>query len=85
MSTLHLPLAPLLQRLGHPNHSAASRLLGVTRRTIVRWSQSGIPPWHADRLAVHVGLHPESLWPGWAHLEVEYRRWHGTRTHPRSS
>ena len=40
--------------------------LHVTRRTVVRWAQHGVPRWSADRIAVRLGLVPTLVWPDWS-------------------
>ena len=37
-------------------------VLGVTRRTIVRWKIIGLDCWTADKAAVRLGLHPCEVW-----------------------
>lgn len=37
-------------------------LVGVSARTVIRWSQTGIPMWAADRAAIAVGSHPVLVW-----------------------
>ena len=38
-------------------------LVGVTRQTLYRWRDTGIPWWSADAAAIHAGAHPLELWP----------------------
>ena len=74
------PLAPLRRlaqlRSGLPPWSPADPngfsdedlavALDVTRRTIVRWTQDGVPRWSADRVAVRLGFVPTLVWPDWS-------------------
>lgn len=39
-----------------------AQLLGVTRRTVQRWTTPGIPLHHADRLAIRLGYNPIAVW-----------------------
>ena len=36
---------------------------GVTRNSIYRWRETGIPLFAADRIACHMGVHPLVIWP----------------------
>jgi len=38
-------------------------IIGVTRQTLYRWRDNGIPWWSADAAAIHAGAHPLELWP----------------------
>lgn len=38
-------------------------IIGVTRQTLYRWRDKGIPWWSADAAAIHAGAHPVELWP----------------------
>ena len=58
------PYAALAAATGNPEPSVLARRLGVTRRTVHRWAQTGlVPPTHADRIAVRLGHHPAEIWP----------------------
>ncbi len=49
-----------------PNMSDWARYLGVTRESIRRWMQKGIPEFRADQIAVQsYGMHPCLIWPDW--------------------
>ena len=74
------PLDPLLRlaRLGSGrpawapevadgfSHRDLALVLGVTTKTICRWSKHGVPRWSADRAAVCLGLVPYLVWPEWS-------------------
>lgn len=45
--------------------TAASERLGVTPRSLMRWRDTGLPYWKADRMAYAAGFHPSELWPTW--------------------
>ncbi len=46
----------------------AATLLGVTRRTVHRYRNSGLDHWTADRLAITAGCHPLTVWgQDWIH------------------
>ena len=38
-------------------------IIAVTRQTLYRWRDKGIPWWSADAAAIHAGAHPVELWP----------------------
>ena len=60
-----LPWAPLDRQLPDSARDAAE-ILGITRRSVVRYRTTGaFPAEHADAFAVAVGLHPLNLWPEW--------------------
>lgn len=41
-------------------------LLGVNRRTIVRWRGGQLlNQWNADQAAIRCGTHPAVVWPAW--------------------
>ncbi|MCU1451942.1 MAG: hypothetical protein JWN46_88 [Acidimicrobiales bacterium] len=50
---------------GRLNPREAGALLGVCRRTILRWRARGVDEWTADRLACALNLHPAVVWPDW--------------------
>jgi hypothetical protein len=52
--------------------SAAARGLGVDRRTIYRWLESGLDFEQADVLATRSGLHPGRLWPVYNTLGLDF-------------
>lgn len=77
-STLHLarwgaerwPLADLLDAVGiGPDDRAwaaqAALRFGVTRRTVHRWTHTGLTTVTADEAAIRAGLHPVLVWEGW--------------------
>ena len=53
----------LTQAAGTTNVSQLAEIVGVTRRTIHRWKQNGIPAHQADRAAINAGQHPGNVWP----------------------
>ena len=66
------PLAPLLDVAGirgsrtvRGHLTELTRLavvLGVSRKSVNRWKQEGVPEPSADAAAVHLGLHPFDVW-----------------------
>lgn len=42
-----------------------ARLLGVSRKTITRWTRDGIPVQSADQLATRLGYNPIAVWGLW--------------------
>ena len=57
-------LAPL--RRVHPiSAGQMAELVGVSRRTICRWQNSGLTETQADRAACALGTHPALVWPQW--------------------
>lgn len=49
-----LTLAPLTE---------VAAMAGTSERQWRRWRKSGVPLWHADRMAVALGRHPGEVWP----------------------
>lgn len=45
--------------------------LGVTRRTVNRWTTRGIPVNNADKAATYLGFHPVTIW-GFNWDDTEY-------------
>lgn len=41
---------------------ALAGLAGVSRRSIARWKQEGVPLSQADRVACALGVHPSAIW-----------------------
>lgn len=65
----HTPALPdLLADLGHPSTPTVARALGVTPRTVHRWTAAG----HAPR-PVELALYWVTPY-GWDHIECEARR-----------
>jgi hypothetical protein len=46
-------------------HEELAQLLGVTRRTVQRWTTPGIPLHYADQLAIRLGYNPIAVWGLW--------------------
>lgn len=76
---LRLPYDPI-DRI-QPAKSALARTTRVTRRTIQRWANNGVPYDKADLIAVALGHHPNELWPNYdtalddhRHARLEHRR-----------
>lgn len=44
------------------SNQAAADMLGVARRSILRWKADGLSPWLADDVARRAGLHPLEVW-----------------------
>lgn len=62
-----MPLGPLLSRFGG-NTAALAKAAGVSRRTVQRWSEDGLPYLKADRMCVKVKECPPHVWLDW-HLD----------------
>ena len=80
-----LPLAPVERLVGHGDqhenlsfrdaHQAATArsvalALNVCRGTVQRWRREGLSAIQADRVAIHLGLHPLEIWPEWADMPL---------------
>lgn len=63
-----LPYKPLEQ---FGNRSELAKKTGMPRRSLLRYSQRGLPIPAADEIAVALGLHPCELWPDWFEMEDE--------------
>lgn len=59
-----LPFGPLEGLLGGCGARVALRL-GVQRRQVYRWRQTGVSWAQADELAVRAGYHPREIWTVW--------------------
>jgi hypothetical protein len=60
-----LPIDPVLARadvVGPGVTAQAALLLGVSTRTLSRYTDSGMDAWTADRLAIGAGWHPLLIW-----------------------
>jgi hypothetical protein len=57
--------AALEQAAAVDGASSLARVLGVDRRYVYRFRQSGLHADQADELAVRAGFHPAELWPTW--------------------
>lgn len=63
--------------------SALARAIGVSPRTIHRWTRGGIPEFAADRAAIALGYHPCEVWgelwwdldDGWCEVERAWWQW----------
>ena len=42
-----------------------AHLLGVSRKTVTRWTRDGIPLQSADQLAIRLGYNPVAVWGLW--------------------
>jgi hypothetical protein len=62
-----MPLAPLLHRFGD-NTEALAKAAGVSRRTVQRWCERGLPYLKADRVCIRLDEMPEHVWLDW-HLD----------------
>ncbi len=58
-----LPFEPLTAQAQAPTIDTLATQIGVSRRTVHRWINQGIPANQADRAAIAVGTHPACLWP----------------------
>ena len=47
-----------------------SELTGINERTLWRWTQDGIRPSDADRIACLLGFHVSEIWPEWFDEEI---------------
>jgi hypothetical protein len=59
-----MPLEPLLRRFNH-NTDALARAAGVSRRTVQRWHDNGLPYLKADRVCCKVNECPPHVWLDW--------------------
>jgi hypothetical protein len=60
-----LPIDPVLARpdvIGPGVTAQAALLLGVSTRTLSRYTNRGMDAWTADRLAIGAGWHPLLIW-----------------------
>lgn len=64
-----MPLEPLLHRFGD-NTKALADAAGVSRRTVQRWIEDGLPYIKADRICCKVKECPPHVWLDW-HLDDE--------------
>lgn len=74
-TAVRYPLEPLLEHLGpvetRRGHGppmdgracALAELLGITARSVHRWSRAGLREQWADRAACRLGVHPSLIWP----------------------
>lgn len=62
-----MPLGPLLHRF-NDNTAALAKAAGVSRRTVQRWCEHGLPYLKADRVCVKVKECPPHVWLDW-HLD----------------
>lgn len=58
-----LPFEPISTEARADTIDNLAAHLGVSRRTIHRWINTGIPVEQADRTAIALGTHPACLWP----------------------
>lgn len=63
-----LPFEPLTAEAQAPTIGTLATRIGVSRRTVHRWINQGIPADQADRAAIAVGTHPACLWPEHWHI-----------------
>lgn len=63
-----LPFEPVNTEAGGVTIDTIARTIGVSRRTIHRWINEGVPAEQADRTAIALGTHPACLWPNHWHL-----------------
>lgn len=54
--------------------------LGVDKRTVYRWRETGLTFWQADKAAGALNLHPALIWPDWLHDSIARDRFAGTIT-----
>lgn len=57
-----LPFEPLEALLATGCGVLTAQLLGVNRRQVYRWRETGVSWAQADELAIRAGLHPSSVW-----------------------
>lgn len=73
-TAVRYPLEPLLEHLGpvetgqrgrggDGRRLALAELLGITARSVHRWSRAGLAEQWADRAACRLGIHPALIWP----------------------
>ena len=58
-----LPFEPITNQTRGDTIDTIAITIGVSRRTIHRWINQGIPTEQADRAAIALGTHPAYLWP----------------------
>ena len=58
-----LPFEPITTQTRGATIDTIAITIGVSRRTIHRWINQGIPAEQADRAAIALGTHPACLWP----------------------
>lgn len=61
----NLSIGPLLDKfadLGELDDKQLGIRLGVGRSTVLRWRREGLPLRIADRVAIHLGMHPVEIW-----------------------
>ena len=63
-----LPFEPINTEARGVTIDTIARTIGVSRRTIHRWINEGVPAEQADRTAIALGTHPTCLWPDHWHL-----------------
>jgi hypothetical protein len=66
-----------------PNHSTTPHLVsnvwlatvvGCDYRTVIRWRHTNrLPASTADRIAIHLGVHPTFIWADWYQLTAPER------------
>lgn len=58
-----LPYEALVPFLGEDRDDATvAEMVGVARSTVLKWKRVGLTPWHADAVAILLGLHPLVVW-----------------------
>lgn len=60
------PFAALLEKAGLETTSKAVRGLSISGASFNRYTEHGLTPEQADRLACRAGFHPAEVWPEWA-------------------
>jgi hypothetical protein len=65
-----LPLEPLVRMYGSIGNLAAA--VGRERTAVGKWSERGLTPLWADRVAVALGMHPTEVWPEWYAVTEEH-------------
>ncbi len=62
-TSTRLPFEPIASQTRGETIDIVAATIGVSRRTIHRWINHGIPAEQADRAAIALGTHPAYLWP----------------------
>lgn len=57
------PFEPLANHTKPATLGTLAQRIGVSRRTLHRWANHGIPTDQADRAAIAIGSHPACIWP----------------------
>ena len=66
-------LGALMYDAGARNNNHLADMLGLPKRTVLRWAQEGgVPMRSAEDAALALGVHPATLWPDWYTAQAAY-------------